>query len=140
MYIASRKAKPLNEAAEALSAMGPGKCIPVVADLSTRAGCDALCNQIKQHETKVDVLVNNSGVSWGAPLVDFPEREGWDKVMALNVKSLFYMSVGLLDLLKKDADNVNPGRIINVSSVASISPIAEGGLSAVGNGTYSCTS
>ena len=36
------------------------------------------------------ILVNNSGATWGAPYTDFPEANGWDKILALNVKSLFY--------------------------------------------------
>jgi NAD(P)-dependent dehydrogenase (short-subunit alcohol dehydrogenase family) len=34
--------------------------------------------------------VNNSGITWGAPYDDFPEAKGWDNVMAVNVKSIFY--------------------------------------------------
>ena len=36
------------------------------------------------------ILVNNSGVSWGAPFHAVPEDRGWDNIMAVNVKSLFY--------------------------------------------------
>lgn len=36
------------------------------------------------------ILVNNSGVSWGSPFEAVPEDKGWDNVMAVNVKSLFY--------------------------------------------------
>lgn len=36
------------------------------------------------------ILVNNSGVTWGAPFDAVPEDKGWDNVMAVNVKSVFY--------------------------------------------------
>lgn len=36
------------------------------------------------------ILVNNSGASWGSPFHDVPEDKGWDNIMAVNVKSLFY--------------------------------------------------
>ena len=137
VYIASRKAGPLKEAADELTKMGPGVCYPIVADLGSKAGCDHLAEEIKKRESKIHVLVNNSGMSWGAPLFDFPEKEGWDRLLALNVKSLFYTSVALFPLLNKDATNTDPGRIINIASVAAISPAAEGGLSAKGSGTYS---
>ena len=39
------------------------------------------------------MLVNNSGLTWGGPLTDFPEEKGWDRVFDLNVKSQFYMTV-----------------------------------------------
>lgn len=36
------------------------------------------------------ILVNNSGVSWGSPFDAVPEDKGWDNIMAVNVKGLFY--------------------------------------------------
>jgi NAD(P)-dependent dehydrogenase (short-subunit alcohol dehydrogenase family) len=65
--------------------------LPCVADLApqSKAGCDHLVNEIKKRESKIHILVNNSGATWGAPWNNFPES-GWDKVLALNVKSLFY--------------------------------------------------
>lgn len=77
----------------------------------------------------------------GAPYDDFPES-GWDKLMALNVKSIFYTTVGLEPLLLKRATTDNPTRVINIASMAGISTVdvtttESGGLSAPGNGTYS---
>jgi len=137
VYIASRKLKPLQEAADELTKWGPGQAIAIQADVGTRKGCEALCEEIKKRETKLHILVNNSGISWGAPMDNFPEKEGWDNLFSLNVKSIFYMSVGLLPLLEKDATNEDPARIIVVSSVAGFATQAEGRLSAPGSGTYS---
>ena len=72
---------------------------------------------------------------------DFPES-GWDKLMALNVKSIFYTTVGLESLLTKDATPQNPGRVINIASMAGITTVDvttgdDGGLSAPGSGTFS---
>lgn len=36
--------------------------------IQNKAGCDKLVNEIKAKETKIHVLVNNSGMSWGAPI------------------------------------------------------------------------
>lgn len=44
------------------------------------------------------ILVNNSGVSWGALFDDVPEDKGWDNVMAVNVKSVFYRESSLSSL------------------------------------------
>ncbi|EJD46243.1 rhamnolipids biosynthesis 3-oxoacyl-reductase [Auricularia subglabra TFB-10046 SS5] len=140
VYIASRKEKQLQEVTEALNKKGPGSCHYFIADLGSKAGCDALANEVKKRESKLHILVNNSGATWGAPYNDFPETQGWDKIMALNVKSLFYLTSALTDLLAKDATNVDPGRVINIASVAGISPQAEGGtvsLAGDGNGLWS---
>ncbi|KAG9074709.1 hypothetical protein FS749_013697, partial [Ceratobasidium sp. UAMH 11750] len=138
VYIASRKEKQLKEAQEALNKQGPGRCEYIVADLGSKAGCDALCDAFKKRESKLHILVNNSGATWGASWDNFPEKEGWDRVMALNVKSLFYMTSNLTEYLQKDATALDPGRVVNISSVASKDPIAnETGLSAQGQGLWS---
>ncbi|KAI0059977.1 rhamnolipids biosynthesis 3-oxoacyl-reductase [Artomyces pyxidatus] len=129
VYIASRKEKQLKEVrtsiADKLNKSGPGSCEYVVADLGSKAGCDQLTDAIKQKESKIHILVNNSGMAWGAPYDNFPEKEGWDRLLALNVKSIFYVTVGLTELLAKDATNHDPGRVINISSIAGFSPHAE---------------
>lgn len=141
VYIASRKLEDLKRVASQLSKLSPkdkeNSCIPIQADIGNKAGCDALAEEIKKRESRLDILVNNSGLTWGAPMVDFPEKKGWDKVFDLNVKSQFYLTVALLPLLQKDKSNISPGRVINIASTAAISPLAEGGLSAEGHGTYS---
>ncbi|KAJ3220149.1 hypothetical protein HDU67_005473 [Dinochytrium kinnereticum] len=137
IYIASRKLKNVQEAADELNKMGPGTCIALQADLTTRAEAEALAGKLKERESKLHILVNNSGMSWGASLTDFNEKDGWDRLFALNVKSLFYMTTALLPLLTKDADNIDPARVINISSVAGTSSVAEMDLAASGYGTWS---
>jgi NAD(P)-dependent dehydrogenase (short-subunit alcohol dehydrogenase family) len=58
----------------------------------SKAGTDALISALEAREPakKLHILVNNSGVSWGSSFENFPEDKGWDNVMAVNVKSLFY--------------------------------------------------
>ncbi|CCM05482.1 uncharacterized protein FIBRA_07703 [Fibroporia radiculosa] len=137
VYIAARKEKQLKEVCDRLNNEGPGTCYYFVADLTTKAGCDSLTASIKERESKVHILVNNSGISWGAPYENFPEKEGWDRLLALNVKSIFYLTVALTDVLAKDATNIDPGRIINISSVSAHVPSPYGNLSGDGNGTWS---
>jgi len=138
VYIASRKESQLKEVSEALQRIRSGSCQYVVTDLSSKAGCDKLTDLIKQRESKVHILVNNAGISWGAPYNDFPEKGGWDRLMALNVKSIFYVTQGLTELLAKNSTSHDPGRVINISSVASFRANSEGGkLSAAGSGVWS---
>ncbi|KAJ3014027.1 UNVERIFIED_CONTAM: hypothetical protein HDU68_000456 [Siphonaria sp. JEL0065] len=139
VYIASRKLKVVQEAAAEINACpqtkaSGGECIALQADLTDKAKTDALATQIKQREQKLHILVNNAGISWGASLLDFDEKNGWDKLMAVNVKSLFYLTTALLPLLEKDSTNTDPGRVINISSVASYVPTS---ADPSGNGTYS---
>ena len=45
-------------------------------------------DETMQRVGRIDVLVNNAGATWGAPMADYP-LEAWDKVMNLNVRSMF---------------------------------------------------
>jgi len=137
VYIAARKEAQLKEAAEEISKTSPIPVQCIKANVGSRAGCDALIAEFKKRENKLHVLVNNSGITWGGPFTDFPEEKGWDNVFNVNVKSIFYMTAGLSDLLAKGADNRDPGRVINISSTASVDPRAESALSKDGDGTWS---
>ena len=144
VYIASRKLEDLervaaqhNASAPANGPFGDKACIPLQADIQNKAGCDALAAEIAKHEQSLDVLVNNSGLTWGAPLTDFPEQKGWDRVFDLNVKSQFYMTVALLPLLEAGKSNTHHASVINIASVAGYTPMASSPLSGSGSGTYS---
>ena len=142
VFIASRKESELKKTTDRINSIGPGKCEYIVADLKDKAGCDGLIKEVKKRTDRITVLVNNTGVTWGAPYDDFPES-GWDKLMSLNVKSIFYMTVGLHDLLLKGTNADMPSRVINIASMAGIqtsdvTTTGEGGLSAPGHGTFSC--
>ena len=63
--------------------------------------------------------VNNAGAAWGVPFDDFPES-GWDKVMDLNVKSLFFLTQKFAPLLRASATAEQPAKVINMASVDGI--------------------
>lgn len=117
VIICARDAAACDETAQALSKRG--KCISLPADLSQASEVERLAKTIKAEFGSLDILVNNAGASWGAPLGKFPEG-GWDKVMDLNVKALFFLTQALVPLLKDGATQDDPARIINVGSVDGI--------------------
>lgn len=144
VFIASRKESELRSTSTRLNELGPGKCDYIVADLKDKAGCLALCAELKKRTDRLTVLVNNSGASWGDDYYNYPEH-AWDKLYALNVKSIFYMTVELEGLLAKGATAERPGRVINIASMAGITTVdvttgEGGGLSKPGHGTFSCES
>ena len=116
-YITARKEQELHATAEQLSAQG--ECIAIASDLATMEGLAFFADQIKERENRVDILVNNAGASWGAPVDDFPEG-GWDKVMDLNVKSIFFLTQQLLPVLREAGTNEDPARVINIGSINGI--------------------
>ena len=114
-YISSRKADVCDATAAELSAAG-GTCISLPADLGSMDGVRALVSEIESREPALHVLVNNAGANWGAPIDEFPEA-GWDKVMDLNLKSIFFLTRDLLPQLRKAGTLEDPARVINVGSV-----------------------
>jgi len=119
VYISSRKKAVCDELAKELSKHG--ECISLPFDLGTMEGVEGLANAMKEREEKLDILVNNAGAAWASPIDEFPEQ-GWDKVMDLNVKSVFFLTQKLLPLLRKAASPESPARVINVASVNGMSP------------------
>ncbi len=116
VYITARKAGPCEETAKELTKLYGGECIALPIDMSTVEGCNKLAAEIIKREPKLDILVNNAGAAWGAPLDDFPEQ-GWDKVMNLNVKSLFFLTKALAKPLRAAATKDKPGKVINIASI-----------------------
>eukprot|EP00127_Corallochytrium_limacisporum_P000063 Clim_evm2s3 gene=Clim_evmTU2s3 len=121
VYISSRSKDVIEEEAARLTKVGPGKCYAIAADLSSVEQCKNLIAEYKKHESEMHVLINNSGYTWGAPIDDFPEK-GWDRVMDLNVKTVFYLTAEALPLLEKGSKPSDPARVINISSVAGLKP------------------
>jgi NAD(P)-dependent dehydrogenase (short-subunit alcohol dehydrogenase family) len=103
--------------AEELSKVG--ECIAVPADLSRMEEIERLSAELHKREKKLDILVNNAGASWGATFAEFPEK-GWDKVMDLNVKSVFFLTQQLLDLLEAAGSRDAYSRVINIGSIEGI--------------------
>lgn len=117
VYITARKAAACIEAAEELSQYG--ECIPVPGDISSLEEIRKLAAVLAEKETRIDVLVNNAGAGWRAPLEEFPEI-GWDKVMDLNVKAPLFLTQALLPLLKQGKSSENTASVINIGSIAGI--------------------
>jgi len=120
VILTSRKAADVEGLAAAL---GPA-ATALPADLSQMAEIDRFAAEVARLAPKVDILFNNAGASWGAPFEDFPEL-GWDKVMDLNVKSVFFLTQRLLPLLEAAASPENLARVINIGSIDGqhVSPI-----------------
>jgi NAD(P)-dependent dehydrogenase (short-subunit alcohol dehydrogenase family) len=79
-------------------------------------GVKAFAETIKAREPKIHILVNNAGASWGASIDEYPES-GWDKVMDLNVKSIFFLTQQLLPVLRAAGSHEDPAQVINISSI-----------------------
>ncbi|MBV6759051.1 SDR family oxidoreductase [Rhodococcus opacus] len=112
--ISSRKPEACEAAVGELSAFGDVVAHP--ADLATEEGVADLAAFVAGTFDGVDVLVNNAGATWGAPLEEFPAA-GFDKIVNVNVKSVFLLTQKLLPQLRAAASIDDPARVINVGSI-----------------------
>lgn len=115
ILLTSRKAADLEEAAADLQAKGIDTRW-VAGDASDPADIQRVVDEAMQRLGRIDILVNNAGATWGAPAEDHP-LEAWDKVMDLNVRSLFLFSQAVA---KASMIPNGGGRIINVASIAGL--------------------
>ena len=92
------------------------KCTVIVADLSQSKAAHNLFQRVQELSLDVNFLINNAGASWGEPYAEYSEK-GWDKVMDLNVKSIFYLTQKLTPLLAKQTTIDDPARVINIGSI-----------------------
>jgi 2-deoxy-D-gluconate 3-dehydrogenase len=119
VYITARKAGACEATAKELTAEYGGECIALPIDISAVTGCEQLASEIIKREPRLDILVNNAGAAWGAEFDEFPES-GWDKVMNLNVKSLFFLTKALHNPLRAAASAERPAKVINIASIDGI--------------------
>jgi NAD(P)-dependent dehydrogenase (short-subunit alcohol dehydrogenase family) len=115
IMLTSRKAADLEAAAADLQAKGIDTRW-VAGDASDPAQVHRVVDETMQRMGRIDILVNNAGASWGAPAEDYP-LEAWDKVMNLNIRSLFLFAqaVAKASMLPRGS-----GRIINLASIAGL--------------------
>jgi NAD(P)-dependent dehydrogenase (short-subunit alcohol dehydrogenase family) len=115
IVLSSRKAADLKQAQEHLAGLGI-KSDWIAADNAKDDDIKRLANEAIAKLGKVDILVNNAGATWGAASEDHP-IEAWDKVMNLNIRSLFLLSqrIGKLSMIPNKY-----GRIINLASIAGL--------------------
>jgi NAD(P)-dependent dehydrogenase (short-subunit alcohol dehydrogenase family) len=115
ILLTSRKAADLEEAAADLQAKGIDTRW-IAADASEPADVQRVVREAMERVGEIDILVNNAGATWGAPMADHP-LEAWDKVMNLNVRSVFLFSqaVGKASMLPR-----RRGRILNIASIAGL--------------------
>jgi NADP-dependent 3-hydroxy acid dehydrogenase YdfG len=60
---------------------------------------ERLVREVEKETDHVDILFANAGASWGDEFLKVDEKNGWDRVMDLNVKAVFFTVQKYVDLL-----------------------------------------
>ncbi|MBK6738419.1 MAG: SDR family oxidoreductase [Haliea sp.] len=120
VVISSRKAEGCARAAEWVERETGRACLPVACHVGDWNACDALVQTVYETYGRIDVLVNNAGMS---PLYESPasvSRELFDKVIGVNLAGPFRLSA----IVGEQMARGDGGSIINISSIAAVAPSA----------------
>ncbi|ASV69867.1 SDR family oxidoreductase [Cytobacillus kochii] len=114
IVLCSRKKENCDEVADRLKELGV-EVLTFKCDITNPEEVQTVVDETIQRFGKIDILVNNSGATWGAPVEEMP-LEAFQKVVNVNVVGTFLMSqaVGKAMLVEKQ------GKIINIASVAGL--------------------
>lgn len=115
IMLSSRKAADLEEAVAHLQERGIDARW-IAADAADETQARKLVTETMERLGRIDILVNNAGATWGAPAEEH-SVEAWDKVMNLNIRSLFIVAQ---EVARQSMIPRKSGRIINVASIAGL--------------------
>lgn len=114
--IVSRKIESCEATAKEVEALGV-KAFPIAAHVGKWDELDAMVEAVYGEFGKVDVLINNAGMSPQYPSLDEVSEALFDKVISVNLKGPFRLSANIA----KRMQTMGGGSIINISSTASVS-------------------
>jgi NAD(P)-dependent dehydrogenase (short-subunit alcohol dehydrogenase family) len=114
IVLCSRKLENCQGTAKEISKMGV-KALPLQCDVKSPRDIQSVVEATLKEFNRLDILVNNSGVSWGAAPEEYP-LEGWQKVMETNITGVFLFSqiAGRVMIRQKN------GNIINIASIMGV--------------------
>lgn len=132
VYITARTTKVCQQTAKDLSKFG--ECDAVPADINDADARRRLIAHIGDRDGKLDILINNAGTAWGDSYENYAV-EAFDKVLQLNVATVFAMTRDCTPLLEAAASDAHPARVINIGSIDGLHIPTVHGV-----GTYAYTS
>ena len=124
LVLCARKEERCHQAAEQLQQLGV-KAIALSCDVKNPASIQEMVEATLSQFGRIDVLINNAGISWGAPVEEM-RLEDWNKVIETNLTGTFLCAQAVGKVMirqsrgKNSAGKNSAGKIINVASVAGL--------------------
>ncbi len=114
LVLCARKKDRCDKAAEDLKQLGV-ETLALGCDVKSRDNVQAVVDATLSRFGRIDILINNAGASWGAPIEEM-RLEHWNKVIETNLTGtfLFSQTVGKIMVGQRS------GKIINIASVAGL--------------------
>jgi len=120
----ARKEEPLNEACARITAETGAKTFAIPADIRKGADCERIISRALGEFERIDILINNDGAPPLGELESFDDV-AWQKAIEQNLMSVVRLCRGALPSMKQQGW----GRIVNITALSAIQPIARFGLS-----------
>jgi gluconate 5-dehydrogenase len=114
LVLCARKKERCEQAAVELQRLGV-KTLPLACDVKNPASIQEMVGAAVAHFGRIDILLNNAGTSWGAPVEEM-RLEHWNKVIETNLTGTFLCS----QAVGKVMVGQRRGKIINIASVAGL--------------------
>ncbi|WP_432709112.1 SDR family NAD(P)-dependent oxidoreductase [Pedobacter sp.] len=114
LILLGRRAERLETLSTTLATTYGITVMPLVADVREKVALTAILEAIPEAWKKVDVLVNNAGLSQGLDPIDKGDTDDWDTMIDTNVKGLLYIT----KLVSNWMIPSQSGHIINIGSIA----------------------
>ena len=112
LVLCARKKERCEQAAKELEKLG-AKTLALACDVKNPELVQNVVQQAVSHFGRIDILINNAGTAWGAPVEDM-KLEHWNKVMETNLTGTFLFSQAVGKFMVPQ----RRGKIINIASVA----------------------
>ncbi|WP_347549956.1 SDR family oxidoreductase [Pseudalkalibacillus hwajinpoensis] len=129
VVVCSRKLEACEDVRDNLQSMGV-KSMAFECDVTNPEQVQYVVDETVKEFGSIDILVNNSGASWGAPVIDMP-LQAWHKVMEVNVTGTFLFA----QAAGKEMIKQKRGKIINIASVAGLGGADPRYMDAIGYNT-----
>jgi 3-oxoacyl-[acyl-carrier protein] reductase len=113
VIICSRTQKEIDSAVKEIKSFGNGQIIGRKCDVSVYSQVNNLVNEALEIYGRIDVLINNAGITYVKKLIDTSEEQ-WDHTLDVNLKGAFLLCKVIVPHMIEN----NCGVIINVSSGA----------------------
>src|SRR6202047_3548122 len=114
LVLCARKKERCEQAAEELKRLGV-KTLALGCDVKNPASIQAVADAAMSQFGRIDILINNAGTSWGAPIEEM-KLEHWNKVIETNLTGTFLFSQAVGKIMVGQ----RRGKIINIASVAGL--------------------
>lgn len=115
VILCSRKGEVCEEVAREIESRG-GRALGLSCDVTRPEDVEKVIKATEDNFGNVDILVNNSGATWGAPTLEMP-LDKFEKVMDVNIKGTFLFSQAVA---RRMVDRAGGGKIVSIASVAGL--------------------